>query len=105
MAWYDTFRFLLDYTDVLYRFTTIYGEFSLLTGKSAPHEFIQLVIYKAMTYSEDIVGIDTVRAYHVNILSFLLVLFLTSKVERTVLLRGSRYRHGPKHTVEASTRC
>ncbi|KIY51231.1 hypothetical protein FISHEDRAFT_64270 [Fistulina hepatica ATCC 64428] len=44
--------------------TTVYKEFELLVGKSAPHEFIQLVIYKALTFSDDIVGVDTVRAYH-----------------------------------------
>ncbi|TFK42002.1 CDF manganese transporter [Crucibulum laeve] len=43
---------------------TIYGEFELLAGKSAPHEFLQLLIYKATTFSEEIDKIDTVRAYH-----------------------------------------
>ncbi|KAH7886246.1 hypothetical protein F5I97DRAFT_2074052 [Phlebopus sp. FC_14] len=43
---------------------TIYEQFGLLAGKSAPHEFIQLVIYKAMTFSKEISKIDTVRAYH-----------------------------------------
>lgn len=43
---------------------TIYGQFGLLAGKSAPNDFIQLVIYKAMTFSADIDKIDTVRAYH-----------------------------------------
>ncbi|KAI6112420.1 CDF manganese transporter [Pisolithus croceorrhizus] len=43
---------------------TMYEQFGLLAGKSAPHEFIQLVIYKAMTFSEEIEKIDTVRAYH-----------------------------------------
>ncbi|KAF9245649.1 CDF manganese transporter [Melanogaster broomeanus] len=43
---------------------TIYVQFGLLAGKSAPNEFIQLVIYKAMTFSEEIDRIDTVRAYH-----------------------------------------
>lgn len=43
---------------------TIYEQFGLLAGKSAPNEFIQLVIYKAMTFSADIDKIDTVRAYH-----------------------------------------
>lgn len=43
---------------------TIYEQFGLLAGKSAPHEFLQLVIYKAMTFSEHIDKIDTVRAYH-----------------------------------------
>ncbi|KAF9786879.1 CDF-like metal transporter [Thelephora terrestris] len=42
----------------------IYREFELLAGKSAPHEFIQLLIYKAMMFSSEIEKIDTVRAYH-----------------------------------------
>ncbi|OAX35648.1 CDF manganese transporter [Rhizopogon vinicolor AM-OR11-026] len=44
--------------------TTIYKQFGYLAGKSAPHEFIQLIIYKAMTFSGEIEKIDTVRAYH-----------------------------------------
>ncbi|KII91016.1 hypothetical protein PLICRDRAFT_39610 [Plicaturopsis crispa FD-325 SS-3] len=43
---------------------TIYQEFELLAGKSAPHDFIQLIIYKATMFNDDIQGIDTVRAYH-----------------------------------------
>jgi len=43
---------------------TIYGQFELLAGKSAPHEFLQLLIYKATTFSEEIMKVDTVRAYH-----------------------------------------
>ncbi|PBL00207.1 CDF-like metal transporter [Armillaria gallica] len=43
---------------------TIYGQFELLAGKSAPHEFLQLLIYNAMTFNDDIQKIDTVRAYH-----------------------------------------
>ena len=43
----------------------IYREFELLAGKSAPHDFLQLIIYKAATFSEDIAKLDTVRAYHV----------------------------------------
>lgn len=44
---------------------TIYAQFELLAGKSAPHDFLQLIIYKAMTFSNEIEKIDTVRAYHV----------------------------------------
>ena len=44
---------------------TIYAQFELLAGKSAPHDFLQLIIYKAMTFSDEIEKIDTVRAYHV----------------------------------------
>ncbi|KAK0495182.1 CDF-like metal transporter [Armillaria luteobubalina] len=43
---------------------TIYRQFEFLAGKSAPHEFLQLLIYKSMTFSDDIVQLDTVRAYH-----------------------------------------
>ncbi|KAH7930436.1 CDF manganese transporter [Leucogyrophana mollusca] len=43
---------------------TVYEQFGLLAGKSAPHEFLQLIIYKAMTFSDEIMQIDTVRAYH-----------------------------------------
>jgi hypothetical protein len=44
---------------------TVYAQFELLAGKSAPHAFLQLVIYKATTFSDEIEKIDTVRAYHV----------------------------------------
>ncbi|KAH9932070.1 CDF manganese transporter [Epithele typhae] len=43
---------------------TIHSQFELLAGKSAPHDFIQLIIYKAVTFSDEIDKIDTVRAYH-----------------------------------------
>ena len=46
---------------------TIYHQFELLAGKSAPHDFIQLLIYKAMTFSDEIEKVDTVRAYHVRV--------------------------------------
>ena len=45
---------------------TIYKQFELLAGKSAPHDFLQLIIYKATTFSDEIEQIDTVRAYHVR---------------------------------------
>jgi hypothetical protein len=45
---------------------TIYKQFELLAGKSAPHDFLQLLIYKATTFSDDIEQVDTVRAYHVS---------------------------------------
>jgi hypothetical protein len=38
----------------------------MLAGKSSPHDFLQLIIYKAMTFSDEIEKIDTVRAYHVS---------------------------------------
>ncbi|KAH8110677.1 CDF-like metal transporter [Phellopilus nigrolimitatus] len=43
---------------------TIYQQFELLAGKSAPRDFIKLLTYKAMTFSHDIEKIDTIRAYH-----------------------------------------
>ena len=49
---------------------TVYKQFELLAGKSAPHDFLQLLIYKAMTFSDEIDQVDTVRAYHVRLLFF-----------------------------------
>ncbi|KIK66701.1 hypothetical protein GYMLUDRAFT_218143 [Collybiopsis luxurians FD-317 M1] len=43
---------------------TIYREFELLAGKSAPNEFLKLLTYNAMTFSDEIEKVDTVRAYH-----------------------------------------
>ncbi|PPQ64325.1 hypothetical protein CVT26_002208, partial [Gymnopilus dilepis] len=43
---------------------TVYTEFELLAGKSAPHDFLQLLIYKCATFTDSIDKIDTVRAYH-----------------------------------------
>jgi len=43
---------------------TVYKQFELLAGKSAPHDFIQLITYKAATFSDEIEKVDTVRAYH-----------------------------------------
>ncbi|KAI0713151.1 CDF-like metal transporter [Cerioporus squamosus] len=43
---------------------TVYRQFELLAGKSAPHDFVQLLIYKAVTFSDEIEKVDTVRAYH-----------------------------------------
>jgi hypothetical protein len=48
---------------------TIYEQFELLAGKTAPKEFLQLIAYKVLTFSDGIKGIDTVRAYHVRLLS------------------------------------
>lgn len=45
---------------------TIYHQFELLAGKSAPHEFLQLLIYNAVTFSDEIEKVDTVRAYQVR---------------------------------------
>ncbi|KIJ66447.1 hypothetical protein HYDPIDRAFT_129314 [Hydnomerulius pinastri MD-312] len=63
--WLDPVGAILIATGVIIAWVkTVYEQFGLLAGKSAPHEFIQLVIYKAMTFSEEIDKIDTVRAYH-----------------------------------------
>ncbi|KAF8891158.1 CDF-like metal transporter [Mucidula mucida] len=43
---------------------TVYIQFGLLAGKAAPHDFLQLLVYKAMTFSDEIEKVDTVRAYH-----------------------------------------
>ncbi|KLO07318.1 CDF manganese transporter [Schizopora paradoxa] len=43
---------------------TMYKQFELLAGKSAPHDFIHLITYHAMMFSQEITCIDTVRAYH-----------------------------------------
>ncbi|QRV76769.1 cation efflux family protein [Ceratobasidium sp. AG-Ba] len=63
--WLDPSGAIIIASGVLIAWTrTIYGEFELLAGKSAPHEFLQLVIYKAATFSDEIKCLDTVRAYH-----------------------------------------
>lgn len=43
---------------------TIYHEFEFLAGKSAEKEFLQLIVYKTVTFSDEIEKVDTVRAYH-----------------------------------------
>ncbi|PAV22807.1 CDF-like metal transporter [Pyrrhoderma noxium] len=43
---------------------TIYRQFELLAGKSAPYDFLKLITYKAMTFSDTIEKVDTIRAYH-----------------------------------------
>lgn len=44
--------------------TTAIEQFGYLAGKAAPHEFTQLVIYQALTFSDDIKQIDNCIAYH-----------------------------------------
>lgn len=39
------------------------AEFALLIGKTAEPEFLQFVIYKAMTFSDEIRAIDSCKAY------------------------------------------
>ncbi|WRT70197.1 uncharacterized protein IL334_007191 [Kwoniella shivajii] len=43
---------------------TVYEQFTFLAGIAAPPEFINLVTYKALTFSEHITSVDTVRVYH-----------------------------------------
>lgn len=65
---------------------TIYKQFELLAGKSAPHDFVQLLIYKATTFSDEIEQVDTVRAYHVRSICYYLPVVLDSSnvvIERT----------------------
>ena len=50
---------------------TIYRQFELLAGKSAPYDFLKLITYKAMTFSDTIEKVDTIRAYHVSIIILL----------------------------------
>ncbi|KAI0307636.1 CDF-like metal transporter, partial [Multifurca ochricompacta] len=66
LAWYlDPMGAIIIALGVIAAWTrTIYAQFELLAGKSAPHDFLQLIIYKAMTFSDEIEKIDTVRAYH-----------------------------------------
>ncbi|KAI9454895.1 CDF-like metal transporter [Lactarius psammicola] len=66
LAWYlDPIGAIIIALGVIVAWTrTIYTQFELLAGKSAPHDFLQLIIYKATTFSDEIEKIDTVRAYH-----------------------------------------
>ncbi len=48
----------------LLRLTCFAVQFGYLAGKAAPHEFNQLVIYKTLTFSDEIKQIDSCRAYH-----------------------------------------
>lgn len=66
LAWYlDPIGAIFIALGVIVAWTrTIYAQFELLAGKSAPHDFLQLIIYKATTFSDEIEKIDTVRAYH-----------------------------------------
>ena len=68
---------------------TIYRQFELLAGKSAPHDFIKLITYKAMTFNDEIQKIDTIRAYHVR--NFFTLHFVISPLEKT--------NHSPPHLI------
>jgi len=43
---------------------TAFKEFQCLAGQSADPDFLRLVTYKAMTFSDDITAIDSCKAYH-----------------------------------------
>ncbi|KAI5119059.1 hypothetical protein M0805_001518 [Coniferiporia weirii] len=63
--WLDPAGAILISTGVIIAWSrTVYKEFGLLAGKSAPRDFIKLITYKAMTFSDEIEKIDTIRAYH-----------------------------------------
>ncbi|KAG8804105.1 hypothetical protein FRC18_007163 [Serendipita sp. 400] len=59
--------FIIAFGVILAWCKTIYHEFELLAGKSAPHEFLQLITYKVATFSDEIEKVDTIRAYHVSV--------------------------------------
>ncbi|EJD37871.1 CDF manganese transporter [Auricularia subglabra TFB-10046 SS5] len=63
--WLDPLGAIIIATAIILSWTrTLYRQFGLLAGRSAPHDFIQLVIYKALMFHKDFDAIDTVRAYH-----------------------------------------
>jgi hypothetical protein len=96
---------------------TVWQQFELLAGKSAPHEFIQLLVYKAATFSDEIEKVDTVRAYHVRSIFLAALVFVSPminhpqwpmlRVGQTTLLRLTwscpeiphcgRHMMSPKH--------
>ena len=43
---------------------TAFKEFALLVGCSASPDFLSLVTYTCLTYSDSILALDTCRAYH-----------------------------------------
>ncbi|PVF98162.1 hypothetical protein CPB86DRAFT_784986 [Serendipita vermifera] len=56
--------FIISFGVIIAWCRTIYHEFELLAGKSASNEFLHLILYKSLTFSDEIEKIDTVRAYH-----------------------------------------
>jgi len=63
--WLDPMGAIIIACGVIIAWTrTIYKQFCLLAGKSAPHDFLQLVIYKVLMFTNEFEKIDTVRAYH-----------------------------------------
>ncbi|EEB95332.1 hypothetical protein MPER_05710, partial [Moniliophthora perniciosa FA553] len=63
--WIDPMGAILISIAIIISWTrTSIEQFGQLAGKTAPHEFIQLVIYKALTFSDEIEKIDSCKAYH-----------------------------------------
>ncbi|KAF9266063.1 CDF-like metal transporter [Marasmius fiardii PR-910] len=63
--WIDPMGAIIISVVIVFAWTkTSIEQFSYLAGKAAPHEFTQLVTYKALTFSEDIKKIDNCIAYH-----------------------------------------
>ncbi|THV03053.1 cation diffusion facilitator 1 [Dendrothele bispora CBS 962.96] len=63
--WIDPFgAIIISLAIIISWSTTAYEQFDHLAGKAAPIEYNQLVIYKALTFSEDITQIDSCRVYH-----------------------------------------
>ncbi|ESK83725.1 cation diffusion facilitator 1 [Moniliophthora roreri MCA 2997] len=63
--WIDPMGAILISVVIIVSWTrTSIEQFGHLAGKTAPHEFIQLVIYKALTFSDEIEKIDSCKAYH-----------------------------------------
>ncbi|KAK7022029.1 hypothetical protein VNI00_017062 [Paramarasmius palmivorus] len=63
--WIDPMGAILISLAIIISWTrTSIEQFGHLAGKAAPHEFTQLVIYKALTFSDEIEKIDSCRAYH-----------------------------------------
>lgn len=59
--WLDPMGAMIIATCIILSWTkTVYEQFTLLAGKAAPVDYQQLVIYKALTFHEEIKAIDTV---------------------------------------------
>ncbi|KAN0062169.1 hypothetical protein ACQY0O_005527 [Thecaphora frezii] len=63
-GWMDPAGGLVISLAILVSWTrTAYGEFQQLAGLAAPTEFLQLVTYNAAVFSDEILAIESVRAY------------------------------------------
>jgi len=62
--WIDPMGAMIIATGVIISWSiTAYSEFALLIGKTAEPDFLQFIIYKAMTFSDEIKAIDSCKAY------------------------------------------